>query len=116
MAEVDVESIVYVETHGTGTPMGDPLEFAALNKVFGAQTSAKQFCAMGTAKANVGHLEAAAGVTGLVNASLILANRELPPTVGFESPSPNIDFANSPFLRQQTIDAAWQARVRYVPA
>src|SRR5438270_4125617 len=65
MADVDPGSIGYVEAHGTGTPLGDPIEFTALTRAFGAGTAAKGFCAIGSVKANVGHLEAASGVTGL---------------------------------------------------
>ena len=97
MADVEPESITYLEAHGTATPLGDPIEFAALTRAFRAQTAAKGFCAIGTAKANVGHLEAAAGVTGLINAVGALVNEQLPPAFGFETANPKLDFANSPF-------------------
>jgi acyl transferase domain-containing protein len=97
IASVDPESITYLEAHGTGTPLGDPIEFAALTRAFRARTQARGFCALGTVKANVGHLEAAAGVTGLINAVEALVHKELPPAIGFETPNPNIDLANSPF-------------------
>ncbi len=97
LADVDPESITYLEAHGTATPLGDPIEFAALTRAFRARTEAKDFCALGSVKANVGHLEAAAGVTGLINAVQALVHEELPPAIGFEAPNPNIDLANSPF-------------------
>jgi amino acid adenylation domain-containing protein len=97
MADIDVETIGYLEAHGTATPLGDPIEFAALTRAFGARTQARGFCALGSVKANVGHLEAAAGVTGLINAVQALSHEQLPPALGFASPNPNIDLGNSPF-------------------
>ena len=96
-AGVNPESIGYIEAHGTGTPLGDPIELAALTQAFRAQTASKQFCAIGTAKTNVGHLDVAAGVTGLINATNILRHGILPPTLHFQSPNPKFDLANSPF-------------------
>jgi amino acid adenylation domain-containing protein len=97
IAGVSPESIGYLEAHGTATPLGDPIEFAALTRAFRAQTEAKGFCALGTVKANVGHLEAAAGVTGLINAVGALVHKQLPPMLGFQAPNSNIDLENSPF-------------------
>ncbi len=97
VADVDPETITYLEAHGTATPLGDPIEFEALTRAFRARTGARGFCALGSVKANVGHLEAAAGVTGLINAVQALIHRQLPPAVGFEAANPNIDLANSPF-------------------
>jgi len=96
-AGVSPETIGYIEAHGTGTPLGDPIELAALTQAFRAKTSAKQFCAVGTAKTNVGHLDVAAGVTGLINATNILRHGILPPTLHFHSPNPKFDLGNSPF-------------------
>ena len=107
MADVDPESITYLEAHGTATPLGDPIEFAALTRAFRAQTEAKGFCAIGTAKANVGHLEAASGVTGLINAVGALVHEQLPPAFGFETASPKLDFANSPFYVNTSL-APWK--------
>jgi amino acid adenylation domain-containing protein len=97
MAEVDAGSITYIEAHGTATPLGDPIEVAALTKAFRLSTDASGFCAIGTAKANVGHLDAAAGVAGVIKTALSLSKATLPPLAKFESPNPNIDFENSPF-------------------
>jgi len=94
------ETISYVETHGTATPLGDPIEIEALTQAFRAQTNAKQFCAIGSLKSNVGHLVAAAGVTGLIKTALALKHQKLPPSLNFESANPEIDFANSPFYVQ----------------
>jgi amino acid adenylation domain-containing protein len=97
VAGVEPESISYLEAHGTATPLGDPIEFAALSRAFQARADARGFCALGTVKANVGHLEAAAGVTGLINAVGALAHEQLPGMIGFSAPNPAIDLANSPF-------------------
>jgi acyl transferase domain-containing protein/glutamate-1-semialdehyde aminotransferase len=96
-AGVSPESVGYIEAHGTGTPLGDPIELAALTKAFRAKTGAKQFCVIGTAKTNVGHLDVAAGVTGLINATNILRHGIFPPTLHFREPNPQFDLANSPF-------------------
>jgi len=96
-AGVSPETIGYIEAHGTGTPLGDPIELAALMQAFRASTSAKQFCVIGTAKTNVGHLDIAAGVTGLINATNILRHGILPPTLHFKKPNPKFDLENSPF-------------------
>ncbi|MCK4761146.1 MAG: amino acid adenylation domain-containing protein [Candidatus Aminicenantes bacterium] len=94
-AEVEPESIGYVETHGTGTELGDPVEIEGLKLAF--NTDKKQFCPIGSAKSNVGHLDSAAGVTGFIKAVLTLRNKQIPPSINFEKPNPKIDFENSPF-------------------
>jgi acyl transferase domain-containing protein len=91
------ETITYIEAHGTGTPLGDPIEVAALNKVFREYTEKKAFCAIGSLKTNVGHMDAAAGVAGLIKTVLMLRHREIPPSLHFEEPNPEIDLADSPF-------------------
>lgn len=97
LANVDPETITYIEAHGTGTELGDPIEIAALNKVFQASTDKRGFCAIGSVKTNVGHLDAAAGVTSVLKTVLALQNREIPPSINFKAPNPRIDFNNSPF-------------------
>jgi acyl transferase domain-containing protein len=97
MARVDPETIGYVEAHGTGTELGDPIEMAALTQVFRARTRTKQFCAIGSVKSNIGHLDAAAGIASLIKTVLALENKALPPSLHFTQPNPAIDFANSPF-------------------
>ncbi|MEM7325632.1 MAG: SDR family oxidoreductase [Actinomycetota bacterium] len=94
---VDPDTIGYVETHGTGTLLGDPIEIAALTRAFRAGTDRRQFCAIGSVKTNVGHTDAAAGVTGFIKAVLALHHRELPPSIHFTTPNPAINFADSPF-------------------
>ncbi len=97
-ANVPIETIRYIETHGTGTPVGDPIEFEALRKVFESKTDKKQFCYIGSIKGNIGHPTNAAGVAGLIKAALVLHREEIPPTLHFKNPNPKIDFASSPFL------------------
>ncbi len=101
MARVKPESISYVEAHGTGTELGDPIEIEALNLAFqppeGSSSYNKQYCAIGSVKTNVGHLDTAAGVTGFIKTALALKNRLIPPSLHFETPNPKIDFSNSPF-------------------
>jgi acyl transferase domain-containing protein len=96
-AGVHPETIGYVEAHGTGTPLGDPIELSALNQAFRARTSGKKFCAVGTVKTNVGHLDVAAGVTGLIHATHIVRHGVFPPTLHFKKPNPKFDLENSPF-------------------
>ena len=96
-AGVKPESIGYIEAHGTGTPLGDPIELAGLTRAFRAGTDRTQFCTIGTAKTNVGHLDIAAGVTGLINATHIVRHGVFPPTLHFHRPNPNFDFEASPF-------------------
>jgi amino acid adenylation domain-containing protein len=108
MGGVDARSITYVEAHGTATPLGDPIEVAALTKAFRLSTEASGFCAIGTAKANVGHLDAAAGVTGVIKTALSLSKATLPPLAKFETPNPNIDFESSPFYVNREL-TAWRS-------
>jgi len=97
LAGVDPRTISYIEAHGTGTPLGDPIEVAALTKVFRASTEDLGFCALGTAKANVGHLDVAAGVTGLIKAALAIEHGEIPPQIHFERPNQKLQLDQSPF-------------------
>ncbi|KAB8332632.1 acyltransferase domain-containing protein [Scytonema tolypothrichoides VB-61278] len=97
LAEVEPDSITYVETHGTGTPLGDPIEIKALTQAFRSSTNKKGFCRIGSVKTNVGHLNTAAGVTGLIKTVQALKNKQIPPSLHFKEPNPEIDFANSPF-------------------
>jgi acyl transferase domain-containing protein/acyl carrier protein/NRPS condensation-like uncharacterized protein len=95
LARVPLESIGYIEGHGTATSLGDPIEISALKKVF--KTGEKKSCALGTVKTNVGHLDAAAGIAGFIKTVLALKHRLIPPSLHFTSPNPEIDFENSPF-------------------
>lgn len=97
-ANVSADTISYIEAHGTATPIGDPIEISALQSVFEQQTNEKQFCAIGSVKSNIGHTVAAAGVAGLIKVALGLHHEQIPPTLHFKKPNPQIDFANSPFF------------------
>lgn len=97
MADVSADTIGYVEAHGTGTTLGDPIEIAALTQAFRGGTDRKGHCAIGSVKTNVGHLDAAAGVTGLIKTVMALKHRTLPPSLNFDDPNPQIDFSGSPF-------------------
>lgn len=108
MAGVPADSIGYVEAHGTGTTLGDPIEIAALTQAFRDGTERKGYCAIGSVKTNIGHLDAAAGVTGLIKTVLALAHRTLPPSLHYEQPNPQIDFAGSPFF-VNTRTRPWEA-------
>ncbi|MCR9125436.1 MAG: SDR family NAD(P)-dependent oxidoreductase [Rhodobacteraceae bacterium] len=96
-AGVEAETLDYVECHGTGTYLGDPIEVSALTEAYRASTDATGFCRIGSVKTNIGHLDTAAGVAGLVKTALALQHRQIPPSLGFEAPNPAIDFDHSPF-------------------
>lgn len=96
-ANVPAESVTYLEAHGTGTALGDPVEIQALTQAFRQTTTQNAFCAVGTVKSNVGHLMMAAGMPGLIKTALALRHALLPPTLHFEQPNPRIDFAHTPF-------------------
>ncbi|HEX7185753.1 MAG TPA: amino acid adenylation domain-containing protein [Thermoanaerobaculia bacterium] len=97
-AGVTPETVTYVEAHGTGTLLGDPIEVAALTQAFRAGTDRKGFCALGSVKTNIGHLDTAAGVAGFIKTVLCLRHRTLPRILHFQSPNPKIDFTGSPFF------------------
>jgi acyl transferase domain-containing protein/surfactin synthase thioesterase subunit/acyl carrier protein len=96
-AGVSADSIGYVECHATGTIVGDPLEIEALTTAFRNETNRKQYCAVGSVKANIGHPEQAAGIAGLIKTALVLHHKQIPPSINYQTPNPAIDFASSPF-------------------
>ncbi len=95
-ADIKPETITYIEAHGTGTKLGDPVEIEGIKKAFGNFTDKKQFCAISSVKTNIGHLYGAAGIAGLVKAVLSLKNEQLFPNIHFDKPNHNIDFIDSP--------------------
>ncbi|UCH95068.1 MAG: amino acid adenylation domain-containing protein, partial [Candidatus Aminicenantes bacterium] len=121
-ADVPAHTIGYVETHGTGTSLGDPVEIAALTRAFRTfsmnpvpDQEKKQYCAVGSVKANVGHLDVSAGIVGLIKAVLCLKHRQIPPTINVTELNPLIDFENSPFyvnriLKDWPVNGSWGPR------
>ncbi|WP_404791153.1 SDR family NAD(P)-dependent oxidoreductase [Altericista sp. CCNU0014] len=97
VAGVTPDSLQYIEAHGTGTKLGDPIEIAALTQAFRLQTNRTGFCGIGSVKTNLGHLDAAAGIAGLIKTVLALKHRQIPPSLHFQAPNSQIDFESSPF-------------------
>ncbi len=97
-AGVSPETLSFVEAHGTATALGDPIEVASLTQAFQAYTDRTQFCALGSAKGNIGHTDVASGMAGLIKTALSLEHGQLPPSLNFASPNPKIDFPASPFF------------------
>ncbi|CAM4457490.1 non-ribosomal peptide synthetase [Paenibacillus endophyticus] len=95
-AGINPETVGYVEAHGTGTKLGDPIEIEALQSAFRRYTDRRQFCSVGTLKTNIGHLDHAAGIAGLIKTALIMKHQAIPPIVHFERPNRKIDFIDSP--------------------
>ncbi|XXT19047.1 amino acid adenylation domain-containing protein [Sorangium sp. So ce429] len=108
LAGVSADTIGYVEAHGTGTPLGDPIEIAAIREAFARTTSRKRFCAIGSVKTSIGHLDTAAGVAGLIKAVLALEHSEIPPSLHFDQPNPQIDFDSAPVYVNARL-APWPA-------
>jgi amino acid adenylation domain-containing protein len=110
LARVEPRTVRYVEAHGSGTPLGDPIEIAALRRAFGDGVEPGS-CAVGSVKTNIGHLDAAAGIAGLIKTVLALEHGEIPPSLHFTAPNPRMDLASSPFyvssrLEEWTADGA----------
>ncbi|HLT33782.1 MAG TPA: amino acid adenylation domain-containing protein [Aquaticitalea sp.] len=101
-ADVNPADIGYIETHGTATPVGDPIEIEGLQMAFGNEVSTG-YCAIGSIKSNMGHLTGAAGVAGVIKTILSLKNQQIPPSLGFKRSNPRIDFENSPFYVNHTL-------------
>ncbi|MCH2048612.1 MAG: type I polyketide synthase, partial [Trichodesmium sp. ALOHA_ZT_67] len=103
VASVTPETITYIEAHGTGTELGDPIEIEALTKAFSEHTDKKQFCAIGSLKTNVGHMNTAAGIGALIKTVLTLKHNLIPPSLHYEKPNPQINFSDSPFYVNSTL-------------
>ena len=97
-AGVTAETISYVEAHGTATALGDPVEIGGLTKVFRERTDARQVCALGSVKANIGHMDAASGIGSLIKTALALRHEVIPPTIHFDAPNPALRLEESPFF------------------
>lgn len=98
MADVSPDTIGYVEAHGTGTTLGDPIEIAGLTRAFRNWTNSSGYCPIGSVKTNIGHLDAGAGVAGVIKTVLAMKYKQIPPSLNFNKPNPQIDFSNSPFF------------------
>lgn len=110
LASVHPDTVSYVEAHGTGTPLGDPIEVAALTEAFRSHGSrGVGYCGIGTVKPNIGHLDVAAGIAGMIKVILSLKHKKIPPTLHFVRPNPQIDFANSPFYPVSKL-TEWRAK------
>lgn len=107
VAAVDADTIGYLEAHGTGTRLGDPIEFAAASRAFRLFTQREEFCALGSLKANFGHLDRAAGVAALVKAVHVVHEGVVPPLVGFRTPNPEVALEGSPFRVPRVADTVW---------
>lgn len=107
---VNPRQVSYLEAHGTGTKLGDPIEIAALGKAFGKYTTDKQFCLLGSAKSNIGHCESAAGIAGLTKILLQMKHRKVVPSLHSARLNPHIDFDNSPFVVNQSL-TEWNGAV-----
>ncbi len=105
VAEIQPDSISYLEAHGSGTPVGDPIEVTALTKAFRAFTQRSGYCAIGSVKTNIGHLDAAAGIAGVIKTVLALKHRQLPPSLHYSEPNPEINFEASPFYVNTELSA-----------
>ena len=102
-AGVSPDDIDYVETHGTGTELGDPIELAALARAFAGKTSPGRTCGVGSVKPNIGHLDAAAGVSSLIKTVLAMQHKQLPPSINFETLNPKIELEGTPFYINTTL-------------
>jgi acyl transferase domain-containing protein len=111
VARIEPDTIGFVEAHGTGTSLGDPVEAGALIRAFQSRTARRGFCALGSVKTNIGHLDAAAGIAGLIKTVQSLRHGEIPPTLHFRAPNPQIDFASSPFFVNSSL-IEWPSRDR----
>ncbi|MBY9081324.1 SDR family NAD(P)-dependent oxidoreductase [Paenibacillus sp. HN-1] len=109
-AKVHPRTVSYLEAHGTGTELGDPIEIAGLTRAYEKDTEEKQFCAIGSVKSNIGHCESAAGIAGMTKVLLQLKNRQLAPSLHSKVLNPNIEFGNTPFIVQQEL-AEWKRPV-----
>jgi polyketide synthase PksL len=112
-AKIPAEHVSYIEAHGTGTALGDPIEIAGLTRAFRETKSQKQFCSIGSLKSNIGHCESAAGIAGLTKVLLQLKNEQLVPSLHAEIPNPEIDFSQTPFKVQKQLEP-WQRPLREV--
>ncbi len=113
-AGVSPETVTYVEAHGTGTSLGDPIEVEALTRAFREYTDQKQFCRIGSVKTNIGHLEGAAGIAGIIKVLLMMNCKKIPPTLNIKTLNPVINFEDSPFIVATELEE-WPERGKNQP-
>jgi acyl transferase domain-containing protein/acyl carrier protein len=109
---IEPETISYIETHGTGTLLGDPIEIEGMTKAFQTFTDRREFCGVGSVKSSIGHLLSASGIISLIKVVLAMQHGQIPPTRGFEQPNPNINFAETPFYVVGEKGLVWSAKER----
>ncbi|EDM66669.1 hypothetical protein PE36_03114 [Moritella sp. PE36] len=102
-AGINADKLSYVEAHGTATPLGDPIEFTALSQAIKGHTNREHFCHLGSVKANIGHLDSAAGIAGFIKTCLVLWHKVIPPQPDFSSPNPELNYDGSPFKIEATL-------------
>jgi acyl transferase domain-containing protein/NAD(P)-dependent dehydrogenase (short-subunit alcohol dehydrogenase family) len=112
-AQIDPQTISYIEAHGTGTSLGDPIEITGLTKAFQTSTSARQYCAIGSAKSNIGHLESAAGIAAVTKVLMQMKHKQLAPSIHSETLNPHIPFEQSPFFVQRELSPWEQPVIRH---
>lgn len=105
-AGISIQDVGYIETHGTGTPLGDPIEIEALKRAYPINSEKGHKCRIGSVKTNIGHLDCAAGISGFIKTAQILKHGVIPPSLHFVTPNPHIDFKETPFEVNTTL-AAW---------
>ena len=115
LAGIEPDTITCVEAHGTATPLGDPIEIAGLTKAFRLGTDAKQFCAIGSVKSNIGHLDVAAGAAGLIKMALSLHHKVIPASLHFTAPNPKLNLEDSPFYVNASLQE-WKTKARRAAA
>jgi len=108
-AKISADSITYIECHGTGTALGDPIEIEGLSQAFRMHTRENQYCAVGSVKSNIGHLEAAAGIAGLIKVLLAFQNKKIPASLHYEKANPHINFEKSPFFVNTSL-SSWKSQ------
>lgn len=109
-AAISARTISYIEAHGTGTQLGDPIEITGLTQAYREDTHEEQYCAIGSVKSNIGHLESGAGISGIIKVLLQMKHKQLVPSLNADQLNPNIDFKNSPFKLQQELEE-WESPV-----
>ncbi|RCX09585.1 acyl transferase domain-containing protein [Anaerobacterium chartisolvens] len=110
---INPETVSYIETHGTGTPLGDPIEIEGMTRAFNSFTDKKSFCGVGSVKSSIGHMLSAAGIISLIKVALALKNKTIPHTVNYLESNPNINFLNTPFYVVNNEPRKWESEAEH---